>query len=388
VEPGDAVASGDPLVRLETKELQISLQIAEREVAAQQAMLDRLLVGEREQVIARADRENAQQVAQAEVALEVAVQRLEQARARDPSKDVAVAQAMVRRIELQIAQARAQDPASDLAAAQVALERAKIALDDTQNEYSKALDRPWEDQRVRDEWKDRLEQVQLDYRLAQAQLDGANKAERAHAIGLQALAAQLQEAQTRLGQAVEERDTYTGTLNILSAEVGAARLQLEHLRAWDNPHRDEASDQEIAEAEARLQQTEWNVAEIERQIEDAEVRAPFDGTVGQVNVRVGELVPAGQALVTVGDLETLRVETTDLDEIDVARVAVDQPVTLTFDAFSNRVFHGRVTRISPMAESGTGGVHYTVVVELEPQDGALDPALRWGMTAFVDIEVR
>jgi hypothetical protein len=36
-----------------------------------------------------------------------------------------------------------------------------------------------------------------------------------------------------------------------------------------------------------------------------------------------------------------------------------------------------------MAASGTGGVHYTVIIELDE----MHPALRWGMTAFVDIEV-
>jgi hypothetical protein len=36
-----------------------------------------------------------------------------------------------------------------------------------------------------------------------------------------------------------------------------------------------------------------------------------------------------------------------------------------------------------MSTSGSGGVNYTVVVALDD----VDPALRWGMTAFVDIEV-
>ena len=88
-------------------------------------------------------------------------------------------------------------------------------------------------------------------------------------------------------------------------------------------------------------------------------------------------------MVTIGDLSTLRVETTDLDEIDVARVDVGQVVDVTFDALPDQVFSGRVTRISPMAEQESGGVNYTAVVELE----SLDPLIRWGMTAFVDIEV-
>jgi hypothetical protein len=37
-----------------------------------------------------------------------------------------------------------------------------------------------------------------------------------------------------------------------------------------------------------------------------------------------------------------------------------------------------------MAGSGTGGVHYTAVIELEE----IAPELRWGMTAFADIQVR
>jgi len=161
---------------------------------------------------------------------------------------------------------------------------------------------------------------------------------------------------------------------------GRARAQDHELAA--QLHR-RGVDEEIVQAQARLQQAEWNAAQIERQIADAEVRAPFDGTVGSVHVRAGELVSPGQPLVTLGDLATLRVETTDLDEVDVAQVAVDRVATVTFDALPDRVFTGRVTRVSPMAEPGTGGVHYTVVVELQE----MDSTLRWGMTAFVDIEV-
>jgi multidrug resistance efflux pump len=95
------------------------------------------------------------------------------------------------------------------------------------------------------------------------------------------------------------------------------------------------------------------------------------------------MVAPGEVLFTLGDLTTLRVETTDLDEIDVARVAVGQQAAVTFDALPERTFVGYVTRISPMAEPGTGGVNYTVTIEVED----IDPAIRWGMTAFVDIEV-
>ena len=65
------------------------------------------------------------------------------------------------------------------------------------------------------------------------------------------------------------------------------------------------------------------------------------------------------------------------------RVAVGQRAAVVFDALPDRVFEAYVTRISPMAAPGSGGVHYSVVLDLTE----LDVALRWGMTAFVDIEV-
>jgi multidrug resistance efflux pump len=383
VEPGDAVDADAPLVRLDTTDLGLELRVAQQEVAAQQAALARLIAGASEQAAARADRENAQQIAQAEIALRVKQQQLEQALDRDPAQDVAAAQALVRQAQAQLAQARAQNLAAEVQAAQVELERSKIALDDAQDEYNKALDRPWEDQGIRDAWAKQLEQMQLNYRAAQAGLDAAQSAQRVLVLGLDALQAQVAAAQARLEQAQEAEEAYGATLAILGDEVEAARLAMEHLRAWENPLRDEATREEIDALEARLEQARWTVAQIEQQIADAELRAPLAGTVGSVDVRAGELVQPGQPLVILGDLDTLRVETTDLDEIDVVQVAVGQEAAITFDALPDRVIVGHVTRVSPMAESGAGGVHYTVVLELEE----VDPVLRWGMTAFVDIEV-
>jgi multidrug resistance efflux pump len=377
------VASGAPLVRLDTTDLELALQVAQQEVAAQQATLARLLAGSSVQVIARADRENAQQIAQAEIALRVKERQLEQAQARDPAKEVAAAQALVEQLQSQLAQVRAQNLEAEVRVAQVELERAKIALDDTQDEYNKALDRPWEDQEIRDAWAKQLEQAQLNYRAAQARLDGASSAQRAHTLSLGALEAQISAAQARLEQALDAQEAYDVTLDILSDEVETVRLRLEHLGAWENPYRDQATDEEIAQVEARLDQARWAVAQIEQQIEDASVRAPLAGIVGLADVRGGELVSPGQALVVLGDPDTLRVETTDLDEIDVVQVSLGQEAAVTFDALPDRVFTGTVTRISPMAEPGSGGVHYTAVIELEE----VDPVLRWGMTAFVDIEV-
>ncbi len=384
VEPGDLVERGSELVKLDTVDLKLALALAQQQVAAQQAVLDALKNGASDLTIARADRETAFQLEQAQLNLAIKETQLEQARLNDPGSNVALARAQIAQIEAQIVQWQAQSPTAQVEAAQIELERAQIALEDTQIEYKKALDRPWEDQSIRDAWAKQLKQAQLNRRATQAQLDAAKNAQQAHTLGKAVLDTQLEAARAGLAQAVDAQAAYSLTLTMLAQEIDTVKLNIAHLEGWTNPYRDPPSVDEVAQLEALLQQARLQVAQIEQQIADATLVAPFGGTVGAVYAHAGEMAAPGQPLIVVGDLRTLRVETTDLDEIDVAQVQLDQQVTVTFDAFPDRVFQARVTRIAPMARPGSGGVNYTVVVELEE----LNPALKWGMTAFVDIDVK
>jgi len=237
-------------------------------------------------------------------------------------------------VEAEIAEAEAQ-----LAAAQVD----EWSAEDLHKSYG------W---RLGDESKTQLTAAVAARAAAEAQLAAAQNGGEA----------QLRAAEASVWAAAAERDVAQAQLTLLEAGVTV---------------------EEVAIAEAAVQQAEADVAEAQVILDRTTIRAPFSGTVGDVDVHVGEFVAEGYTLVTMGDLSTLRVETTDLDEIDVAEVAVEQTVSLTFDAFPDRLFAGHVTRVSPMADPEAGGVHYTVVVALDD----LDPALRWGMTAFVDIDV-
>jgi HlyD family secretion protein len=145
-----------------------------------------------------------------------------------------------------------------------------------------------------------------------------------------------------------------------------------------------ATKEQIAVAEASVAQAQVAVDQAQAALDKLQLKAPFAGTAGSVYVRGGEMLASGQQVLALGDLTSLRVETTDLSEVDVARVVVGQPVNVTFDAIKGKTLTGKVARIAPMSSQGQGGVNYTVIVELDQ----LDPALRWGMTAFTDIEVK
>ena len=157
-----------------------------------------------------------------------------------------------------------------------------------------------------------------------------------------------------------------------------AQAQLDLLRAGSRA-------EDIAVAEAQVAQAQVSLAEAQNALDDAVLKAPFDGTVGAMLVQAGEVAAAGTPVVRLGDLTQLYVQTEDLGEVDVNRVQVGQAASVRVDAISGQTFKATVLRVAPAAIDRRGDKVYTVTLNLE---GSQDAGLRWGMTAFVDIEVR
>jgi multidrug efflux pump subunit AcrA (membrane-fusion protein) len=119
----------------------------------------------------------------------------------------------------------------------------------------------------------------------------------------------------------------------------------------------------------------------------ARVVAPMDGVVITRGVELGETVTsgvssfnAGTVLFTVADLESLVVKV-NLNEVDIAKVHVGQPVRLTLDAYPQKTFDGRVRFVAPAATL----VDKIKVFEIEVALEHLDESFRTGMSANVEI---
>jgi len=139
---------------------------------------------------------------------------------------------------------------------------------------------------------------------------------------------------------------------------------------------------DVALAEARIGNAETQLTAAQATLADLELAAPFDGVISAVYINPSEWVAPGSPVLLMADLEHLQVETTDLGEIDVAQIVVGDKAIVTFDALPELVLEGTVVSIAPKAAEGSG-VNFPVVLELSE----IPSELRWGMTAFVDIEV-
>ncbi len=198
-------------------------------------------------------------------------------------------------------------------------------------------------------------------------------------VDVQVAEAKLAVAQALLGDAERElervlRGPQPGEIALLESQIEKGRRDFEIYRAGPDA-------EDVALAEARISNAEAQLAAAHAAIDDRELLAPFDGVISALHVNPGEWVAPGSPVLLIGNLDQMQVETTDLGEIDVAHIMVGDPAMVTFDSLPDLALQGTVSRIAPMPTEGAG-VNYPVIITLDE----IPAALRWGMTAFVDIE--
>lgn len=183
----------------------------------------------------------------------------------------------------------------------------------------------------------------------------------------------LNETERELERVLDGPDA--GEVALLEAQIEKGYRDFETYSVGPDPD-------DVAVAEARISNAEAQLAAANATIADQELVAPFDGVVSVVHVNPNEWVAPGSPVLLIANLDRLQVETTDLSEIDVTQIMVGDPAIITFDALPDLELQGTVTRIAPKSAEGSG-VNYPVIIELSE----IPAALRWGMTAFVDIEL-
>ena len=119
----------------------------------------------------------------------------------------------------------------------------------------------------------------------------------------------------------------------------------------------------------------------------ARVTAPMTGVVIKKGVELGETVTsgvssfnAGTVLFTVADLNSLIIRV-NLNEVDIAKVHVGQPVRISLDAYPQKVFTGKVSFVSPAAEL----IEKIKVFKIEVALDELGDSYKTGMSANVEI---
>ena len=117
----------------------------------------------------------------------------------------------------------------------------------------------------------------------------------------------------------------------------------------------------LQSAESALADARARLANAEKQLRATEVRAPDAGIVSDRAVQAGDVVQPGTALFTVVDPSRMKLEAA-VPAQQLSEVRIGAPVEFTVTGYTDRVFTGRVDRVSPVADPTTGQVEITVAL--------------------------
>lgn len=290
---------------------------------------------------------------------------------------------------------------SDLSVAERALKRAQglhasgylaqSDLDNAQNAYDNARASQQQAQELvrtigddqageRREAEENVQQAQATLLAAQKKwdlLDSDEGAERRTAE------ATLQEAQAALASAQKRWSTLdqdqAQQLAAARAAVTKARNALDNARA--NTIQVGLKRAAVSSQEAELTKAAAAVSQTRTTLSYTTITAPRDGVILSKDVEEGTIVNSGRSgiaegtsIVELGDLSTMYVDV-DVDETDLADIAVGQKVELTVDSVPDKILRGSVTRVDPQATTTSNVTTVQVEIEVLDHDKRLLPGL-------------
>jgi len=130
---------------------------------------------------------------------------------------------------------------------------------------------------------------------------------------------------------------------------------------------------------AGLAQARTNLKSLQVRLEQDSIRAPSDGVLIKRNIEPGDIVQPGASLMTLAVSGEIQIEI-QLDEKNLAKLAIGQKALGSADAFPDQTFEAVVNYINPGIDATRGSVEIKLRI-LNP------PAyLRQDMTVSVDIE--
>ena len=188
------------------------------------------------------------------------------------------------------------------------------------------------------------------------------------------------------GQLLLQFDTVEFALAVARAEADLRNAQavFEERMLSDDPREDPEVRRErerLARARSGLDQSEVTLRERQLELERATVGAPFPGRIANMEVVEGQHMSPGGELMTVVDLDPIKVEVQVL-EAEVGYLQEGRRASITFAAFPGETFNGRIETINPVVDPDTRTARVTVI--LRNPAGRIKP----GMYARISLEAQ
>lgn len=164
--------------------------------------------------------------------------------------------------------------------------------------------------------------------------------------------------------------------------VASAQTSYDQAVATLNLKKAQARPADVDAARAQVLSAEAQLSAALNGFENTIIRAPSNGTVTKVDVKVGEQATALKPVVSLQDVSNLYVEA-NVSEANIAQITGGQPVSYTFDALGpDKTFSGTVTAVDPASTVVSGVVNYKVTASVD-QISEVKPGMTANMSVLV-----
>lgn len=182
----------------------------------------------------------------------------------------------------------------------------------------------------------------------------------------------------RAGQTLAQLDAERARLELQRAEANLKRLENDFARSKElyaaKLTTTELNDK--VKFELDTQRAAFDLMKLE--LSYTTIVAPIDGVISERMVKEGNLIQMHTALFRIDDFDPL-LAVLNVPERELAILKPGLPVSMAVDALPGRKFEGKVARVSPVVDKGTGT--FRVTCEFHDETGAL----KSGMFGRVDI---
>ncbi len=186
--------------------------------------------------------------------------------------------------------------------------------------------------------------------------------------------AQLDQADAEKQLAMLRQLAKTGAAS--EGEIAAAEHRLAFSNTGLQALRDRLtrrySKTEVSSSQARVADAQASLDTARAVLANANIASGIAGTIYSIPVTENDFVPMGAELLRVADLSKVQVRAY-IDEPEMGRLAIDEPVTVTWEAKPDRAWHGHVSQI-PLTVAGMGArMVGDCMVSIDDADGTLLP---------------
>ncbi len=134
------------------------------------------------------------------------------------------------------------------------------------------------------------------------------------------------------------------------------------------------SKEAIDAQEYQIKAAETNLENIQNQIDQTIIRAPFSGVISWQDSKVGEVASVGTPIITLISDNDFKIEA-EVSQLDLEKISVGEIAKISFDALGSNQIEAKVNSIDPAEKTGNSVSEYKVTLEFDNKN--LD--LRSGM---------